>query len=700
MEKFISQIKKIKEYQIYFKFLIIAVCTFIIYLNIRSENIIRSTLDTIHFIDFTIPFFLGLIIMILWSILVFNTLKGTVDLKIKYKTWAKIFFNSQFYNFIPFGGFIYKGVQLQRYNISYRNFLFNYLFIIWIFAIFSFLIFSLELAIFIDFSLSFFIFPVILIFPVFAISIFFGPFFLMRVSKKFNLSDRFSNFFYDLSTFLIKSIKKNNVKKKLFYNFFIIHIFDFFLYLSVINFLDLPISVKTVFLIWLINTIIDLFPITPQNIAVSELLAAFSGTFLGINFTSGMLVRIFVRFSWVCSSIFVFIFSNIFLRFEDDEKDITRSYNICQRCVMDTTDSKINFNSENICDYCQNFDKEFSQYFVKNVDRSKKLNQIVKKIKNKKKSNQKYDCVIGLSGGVDSSYLAHFVKKELKLNPLVLHVDTGWNSKEAVNNIEKIIDKLELDLHTMVVNWREMKDLQLSFFKAQLPNLDVPQDHAIFGSIYKFAIKNKIKTILTGGNFSTECIREPLEWAYHASDLKHILDVHKKFGEQKLNTFPFSDIFQYKLYYRFFKGLKVYQPLNFSNYNKNEAIHLLEKEYGWINYSHKHYESRFTKFFEGYWLRKKFGYDKRRPHFSSLILTNQMSRAEAIHKLKSDPYDKDVIRNEINYICSKLDIPPKDLNLLMQGKNKTFKDYKSSFYLIQFFVMICKILKIEKRIIR
>ena len=367
---------------------------------------------------------------------------------------------------------------------------------------------------------------------------------------------------------------------------------------------------------------------------------------------------------------------------------------------MDTSDSNITFNIKGECDYCQNFDKNLSKYFTEKNYNSGKIQKISTQIKSSKHKTNQYDCLIGISGGVDSCYLAHVVKRDLKLNPLVLHVDTGWNSKEAVNNIEKIIDKLNLDLHTEVINWKEMRDLQLSFFKAQLPNLDIPQDHAIFGSIYNFAIQKNIKFILTGGNFSTECIREPLEWAYHASDLKHINDIHLKFGQENLKTFPFSDIFQYKLYYRFFKGLKIFQPLNFMKYNKAEAIEILEKEYGWINYGHKHYESRFTKFFEGYWLKKKFGYDKRRAHYSSLILTNQMKRDDAIEKLDTNPYDEITLRNEIDYICSKLNISKDELDKLMNGKNKTFKDYKSSYYLIQFFVKICKILNLEGRIIR
>ena len=279
-------------------------------------------------------------------------------------------------------------------------------------------------------------------------------------------------------------------------------------------------------------------------------------------------------------------------------------------------------------------------------------------------------------------------------------MDTGWNSLESTNNIEKIVDNLELDLETIVIPWREMRDLQLSFFRAQHPNLDIPQDHAIFGSLYKYAIKNNIKYILTGGNFSTECIREPLEWAYHASDVRHIKDVHNKFGEVKLQSFPLCDIFTYKIYYRFFKRLKVIQPLNFIEFNKEKSMDLLKNKYGWIKYDHKHYESRFTKFYEGYWLLKKFGYDKRKAHFSSLILTDQMTREDALNKLSKPPFDQTEIDKEFNFVCKKLDISEHELKNIMNGDNKSFKNYKSSYYLIQFFVKLLRFLGMENRLIR
>ena len=374
-------------------------------------------------------------------------------------------------------------------------------------------------------------------------------------------------------------------------------------------------------------------------------------------------------------------------------------YQICENCVMDTSDSGIIFDENGICDYCLNFQKNIKNFFFHGKNKAKIISDYFQKIK-KNNKNKKYDCLIGISGGVDSCYLAHIIKTKYNLRPLVVHVDTGWNSKISVNNIEKIIDELDIDLYTEVIDWKEMRDLQLSFFEANHPNLDIPQDHAIFASLYNYAVKNDINYILTGGNFSTECIREPLEWAYHASDLKHIKEIHKLFGKESLKNFPFCDIFTYKIFYKYFKNINVFQPLNYINYNKVEAMNILEENYKWIRYANKHYESRFTKFYEGYWLRKKFNFDKRRAHFSSLILTNQMTRHQAIKKLKNEPLDEIDIKNEFRFVCEKLDISQEYLENLMLSENKSFKDYKSNYKYIQFFVKLLRLIGWERRIIR
>ena len=376
---------------------------------------------------------------------------------------------------------------------------------------------------------------------------------------------------------------------------------------------------------------------------------------------------------------------------------IQNNLQICTKTVMDTTDPNIKFNKSGESHYYTNFIKNIIPIWKNDNSKFYQLEKIADKIKKDSKKND-FDCIIGISGGVDSSYLVYLAKEILGLRPLIYHVDAGWNSQLAVSNIEKIIDKLNLDLHTDVIYWPEMKDLQLSFFKAQVPHLDTPQDHAFFSSMYNYASKYKVKYILNGGNFSTECIREPLEWHYHASDLKQLKDIHSKFGNLKLDKFPTADIFKYKFYYRFVKSIKVIQPLNMIKYIKSEAIDLLQRKFDWKEYSHKHYESRFTKFYEGYWLLNKFGYDKRKAHYSSLILTNQMTREDALKKIFVAPYTEE-IEDDFEYVANKLEISVMELKNLMNGENKSFRDYNSNYLLINFFTKLARLAGIEKRII-
>ncbi len=356
-------------------------------------------------------------------------------------------------------------------------------------------------------------------------------------------------------------------------------------------------------------------------------------------------------------------------------------YQICKNCVMDTSAPKIKFDNEGACDYCYNYHTNIFPNWFPNENGQKLLEPVIDKIK-ASANGQNNDCLIGVSGGADSSYLLYIAKEKFGLNPLAFHVDAGWNSQISVNNIERLVDGLGIDLYTEVINWKEMKDLQLSFFKAQVPHLDAPQDHVFFASLYNFAVKNGIKFILTGQNYSTECVREPLDWVYHASDLRQLRDIHSNFGTKSLDTYPTADIFKYKIYYRIVKGMEVVKPLNYVQYNKDQAMKLLEKKYDFIPYAHKHYESRFTRFFEGYWLPNKFGYDKRRSHFSSLILTKQMSREEAISELEMPAYNEDEMQKDFKFVAKKLDLTETELKKLFDGKNRTYKDYKNNMFLI------------------
>jgi len=375
----------------------------------------------------------------------------------------------------------------------------------------------------------------------------------------------------------------------------------------------------------------------------------------------------------------------------------SKEYQRCINCLMDTSDSSIIFDDKGVCDYCNNYYNNILPNWHPDEQGEKEIMAVIEQIKAHGKDRD-HDCLIGISGGLDSSYLAYIAKYKFGLRLLLFHVDAGWNSDISTHNIQKIVDGLGFELYTEVINWNEMKDLQRAFIKAQVSDVDIPQDLVFFSSLYNFAAKHKYKYILTGGNFSTECVREPLEWgSYYQTDMRYIKDVHKKFGERPLKTLPTCDIFKYKILYRLINGVRVIKPLDFIPFFKEEATSTLEENLGWQRYQHKHHESRFTRFTEAYWLPRKFGFDKRKNHLSSLILTNQLDREVALDRISRPELPEQELLQEFEYVAKKLDFTVEELRAYFKGENKTYKDYKNKLWLITLGTRILQFFGIEKR---
>lgn len=355
-------------------------------------------------------------------------------------------------------------------------------------------------------------------------------------------------------------------------------------------------------------------------------------------------------------------------------------YQICTNCVMDTSDPDISFNENGVCNYCLSYKDYEKNYQLKGEQAKEHIERMVNKIQNEGKGNT-YNCIMGLSGGVDSSYLAWYAVKDLGLNPLIVHVDSGWNSELAVNNIENIVNTLNLDLHTLVLDWNEMKHLQRAFFKASVPNCDIPQDHAFYAGLYSQALKYKIKSVLNGGNMQTEFIL-PKAWGYSASDSIHIKAINKANGNIRLKNYPMISYWEKYFLFPYYHRIKVYRPLEYIDYNKENAKLFLKEKLSWRDYGGKHYESFFTKFFQSYYLPTKFGFDKRKAHLSSLIVSHQLTRAEALFELDKPLYmDSDELEADISYFIKKLGFSRSEWNDIMNTPIHSHSDYKTEEYL-------------------
>ena len=349
------------------------------------------------------------------------------------------------------------------------------------------------------------------------------------------------------------------------------------------------------------------------------------------------------------------------------------AYRQCSLTVMDNiADSDISFDVNGVCNYYHDY-KAAEEKVVTGTKGTERLEAIVKVIKEKGKG-KKYDCLIGLSGGVDSTYVAYMVKK-LGLRPLAVHLDNSWNSELAVKNIENVIHKLSIDLHTLVVNWQEFKDIQLSYLKASVVDIEVVSDHAILATLYKLAHQYKIGFIISGTNIVTEHIMPP-SWIYSKMDFANLKDIHDQFGDVRLKTYP-SITFAKYVYYSAALKLTPISILDYVPYNKKEIKEFITKELGWRDYGGKHYESVFTKFYQAYILPRKFKIDKRKPHLSTLICSGQMTRDEALKELELPLYTADDLNREKEYVLKKLGLSEGEFAAIMDMPARSHGEFKS-----------------------
>ncbi len=343
---------------------------------------------------------------------------------------------------------------------------------------------------------------------------------------------------------------------------------------------------------------------------------------------------------------------------------------------MDTSDPDISFDEKGVCSHCHHYDSFYKNIYPFNLtleQREAELSKIVEEIKSSK-NNKKYDCIIGLSGGVDSSYTA-YKAKQLGLNPLAVHLDNGWDSEHAVKNIELLVRKLEIDLYTHVIDWDEFRDLQKAFFRSSIIDIEILTDHAIFAVIYQLAKKHGIRNFISGVNFSSESTMPTAWYSGSKLDAGLIKSINKKYGtKKKLRTFP---TVSFITFLRDFPGLRRFDFLNYIDYDYQKAKKLLINELGWIDYGLKHYESVFTRFYQGYILPEKFGIDKRKAHLSSLIYSGQMTREEALTKLEQEKYEPELLRQDREFLMKKLDFSEEEFTKYLKEPSKPYTDFNS-----------------------
>jgi N-acetyl sugar amidotransferase len=357
-----------------------------------------------------------------------------------------------------------------------------------------------------------------------------------------------------------------------------------------------------------------------------------------------------------------------------------RSYQECSRCVMDTTDPQITFDNAGRCCHCIEFLEKRAKHSYHGQESDDALDRILESIKSGGRG-KKYDCVLGVSGGVDSSYLAYIITQR-GLRPLAVHMDNGWNSEKAVINIKNITRGLGIDYESYVLDWEEFKNLQLSFLKASIPEAETPTDIAIPAALHSVAAKHGIKYILSGGNLATEGIL-PKSWHYDVRDLKYFNYIHITFGSRSLKSFPTFG-YEREIFYKVVKGIRMIYPLNFVRFIKDEAIQLLREKFDWRPYGGKHHESTYTKFIQSYYLYEKFKIDYRRATLSTLICLGEIDRDQAVEQLRSIPYQPEEIDEAKQYIAKKLGIDRAEFERIMRLPAKWYWDYPNDERMLAF----------------
>jgi N-acetyl sugar amidotransferase len=348
---------------------------------------------------------------------------------------------------------------------------------------------------------------------------------------------------------------------------------------------------------------------------------------------------------------------------------------VCARCVMDDTVPDIVFYDDGRCSCCRPYDEHRTKEIFTDAASAERLEQLIARVKEDGKGKP-YDCLIGLSGGVDSSYVAHLVAKRFGLRALALHLDNGWNTELAVANVERIVKTLKIDLSTHVLDWREFRDIQTAFLRSGVSNIEIPTDHAIWAVLLKTASKMSIKYIFAGNNVVTESIM-PESWLYGSKDSRLIRGIHKRFGNLPMKSYPYLTTPDY-VRYLLVEGIRWVPVLNYIPYVKADAKKLLMDELGWRDYGGKHYESVFTRFFHADYLPAKFGYDLRKSYASALVCSGQITREEALRELEQPPAPKEMLSQDREYVLKKLGLSLEEFAAILAAPNKTFRDYPNT----------------------